>query len=143
VKLHDEGDGFLVMLSVSTVLNPIAWEIYLTLLFLPLAVVGRRLAQQSWPPRASVAFACLVFMLTALKVPRALVLGEGTGLNVSALQALVTALPLLWPLATAWAVVRSASLVRGSHSNGEKTNEPGPRPRSLRGSPSRNPSSPA
>ena len=44
-RLREEGDGFLVILSVSTVLNPIAWWIYLTLLFLPLGVVAHRLAR--------------------------------------------------------------------------------------------------
>ncbi len=78
-KLRDEGDGFLVMLSVSTVLNPIAWEIYLTLLFLPLAVVARRLARRSWPPVATTALAALVLMLVALKAPQSLVLGVGNG----------------------------------------------------------------
>ncbi len=108
VKLPDQGDAFLLMLSVSTILNPIAWHIYLTLLLLPLAVVARRLAQQSWPLRGTVAYGCLISMrIVFLRLPRDLVIGEGTGLNVSALRALVTALPLLWPLATAWAVVRS------------------------------------
>ena len=110
-RLSDQCDGFLVMLSASTVLNPIAWEIYLTLLFLPLAVVGHRLAQRSWPPRASFAFVGLLIILIALKTPQAVLIGDGTESNVTALRALVTALPMLWPLTTAWAVIRSASPV--------------------------------
>lgn len=110
VKLQDENDGFLVMLSVSTVLNPIAWEIYLTLLLLPLAVIGHRLAQRSWPPRPSLAFAGLVGMLIALKIPHHLALGNGDSSDVSALRALLTIIPLLWPLTTAWAVARMARL---------------------------------
>jgi len=113
-KLSDQCDGFLVMLSASTVLNPIAWEIYLTLLFLPLAVVGHRLAQRSWPPRASAVFVGLLITLIALKTPQAVLIGDGMESNVTALRAIVTAVPMLWPLTTAWAVIWSASPVPGA-----------------------------
>lgn len=112
-RLRDDGDGFLVMLSVSTVLNPIAWGIYFTLLLLPLAVIGQRLAERKWPPRFSAAFAALVLLLAALRVPHSLVFGHGTHSNVPAVVALVTAVPLLWPLATACLVARSAGLNPG------------------------------
>ena len=110
-RLRDEGDGFLVILSVSTVLNPIAWWIYLTLLFLPLGVVAHRLARRSWPPVASLEFGALVLMLVTLKIPQSLLLGgtNSAELRVSFLESLVTLVPVLWPLATAWVVVRSTS----------------------------------
>lgn len=106
---RDETDGFLVLLCASTVLNPIAWEIYLSLLLLPLAVVGFRLAERSWPPRPTLALAGLVLFVIVLKAPRELVLGEGPERPVSAVRALVSAVPLFCPIAAAWLIVASAA----------------------------------
>ncbi len=99
-KSIDVGDGFLAMLALSTVFNPIAWEIYLVVLLLPLTVVARRLARGDWPLRATAAWTALVLLLVFLKVPRDLCFSDSREATVSALKGMLSALPMLLPLAT-------------------------------------------
>jgi hypothetical protein len=107
-RRREESDGFLVMLCASTVLNPIAWDIYLTLLLLPLAVAGARLAARSWPPRPTLALAGLVVFLVVLKLPRELALGGGPERPVSAVRALAGTAPLLGPWLAVWVLCAAA-----------------------------------
>ena len=101
------GDGFLVVLLISTVLNPIAWGIYLSALLLPLAVLGHRLSERSWPLRPTLGWGTLVFLLIFLRAPSDLVIGGARAAAVSTLRGMVTALPMLWPIATSSLLIKA------------------------------------
>lgn len=89
--------SFAAFVAASTILNPVAWETYLVPLIPVVVLLGRGLSIERWPRARSLAFGSSVFVLLFMPAIRNLAIGSHV--EVSAVAALVTALPIAAVLA--------------------------------------------